>query len=123
MKKYDISDLIGIPYKERGRDKNGYDCYGLCIEVMRRMGYTLNDVEYDSHYLSLSDTHKATLNVHPIDNINEGAIIEIQSGDELHIGVAINENEMIHATYTQGVRISPCRAYNIRGIYGIDSRI
>lgn len=120
MKEYDISDLIGIPYKERGRDNNGFDCYGLCIEVLKRMGYTLLDVEYDNHSLELA-SKRSTLNVYPIPEIKEGALLEIQSGNELHIAVAISNKEMIHATYTQGVRISPCRAYRIRGIYGIDS--
>ena len=123
MNDYSIDDLIGIPYREHGRDKDGYDCYGLCIEVARRMGYALNDAAYDTHALALADTHRATLNVHPIPDIVEGALLEIDAGGELHIGIAINSRQMIHATYTQGVRVSPCRAYCIRGIYGIDSCI
>jgi cell wall-associated NlpC family hydrolase len=34
-----FDDLIGVPYIEGGRDRKvGLDCYGLCIEVNRRIG-------------------------------------------------------------------------------------
>ena len=36
------TDLIGVPFVNRGRDKNtGFDCYGLVKEVFRRYGYTI----------------------------------------------------------------------------------
>ena len=41
----DVSDLIGVPFVEFGRDKeNGLDCYGLAIEVEKRLGKDLKDV-------------------------------------------------------------------------------
>lgn len=37
-------DLIGVKYKDNGRSKEeGFDCYGLAIEVLRRNGKVLED--------------------------------------------------------------------------------
>jgi cell wall-associated NlpC family hydrolase len=42
--KYD--DLLSIPYVQGGRDpKNGLDCWGLCIEIYRRVGRELPDFQ------------------------------------------------------------------------------
>lgn len=117
-----INDLLGIPYKDHGRDKNGMDCYGLAIEVARRYGYKLDDVVYDNHDLSLSDEKKPTLNVTPIDKPREGALIEMQYGNELHIGVCINSREFIHMTKT-GCRVNQIGALKIRGLYGFNTRL
>lgn len=117
-----INDLLGIPYKDHGRDKNGMDCYGLAIEVARRYGYKLNDVIYDDHDQSLSDEYKPTLNVTPIDKPREGAVLEMTYGDELHIGVCISSREFIHMTKS-GCRINQIGAIKVRGIYGINSRL
>ena len=91
-----FDDLLGVPYKDHGRDKNGYDCYGLAIEAARRFGYKLDDVIYDDHALELSDEYKPTLNVTPIDKPRAGALIEMKCGDELHVGICINSREFIH---------------------------
>ena len=40
--KYD--DLLNTPFKRRGRDKNGFDCYGAVLECCRRAGTPLIDV-------------------------------------------------------------------------------
>ena len=38
----DYSDLIGVPFKNQGRDKNiGLDCYGLVMEVYKKLGIQL----------------------------------------------------------------------------------
>ena len=42
-----VKDLIGIPYKDHGRDFSGMDCYGIAIEVLKRFGKNLPDVFYD----------------------------------------------------------------------------
>lgn len=117
-----LNDLIGAPYKDHGRDASGYDCYGLAIEVARRYGYKLNDVIYNDHNLALSAENVPTLNVTPIDAPREGAIIEMEYGNEIHIGVAINNREFIHMTRT-GCRINQIGIFKIRGIYGINTRI
>ena len=36
-----FSDLIGKPYKKNGRGPDSYDCYGICIEVCKRIGTKL----------------------------------------------------------------------------------
>lgn len=39
-----IKDLIGVPWKENGRDvKTGLDCYGLVLEVSKRAGLSAFD--------------------------------------------------------------------------------
>lgn len=47
-KAVDYSDLIGVPFKNRGRDiKSGVDCYGLVMEVHRRCGVELPEYTSD----------------------------------------------------------------------------
>jgi cell wall-associated NlpC family hydrolase len=118
----ELNDLIGAPYKDHGRDAGGFDCYGLAIEVARRYGYKLNDVVYENHDLELSAQNVPTLNVTPIKEPREGALIEMQYGNEIHVGVCINKREFIHMT-RQGCRINQIGIYKIRGYYGINSRI
>ena len=44
-----FNDLIGVPFKNRGRDiQDGFDCYGLVKEVYRRYGHEIP--EYDRQY-------------------------------------------------------------------------
>lgn len=105
--KIDVADLIGIEYKEHGRDARGYDCYGLVIEVLRRAGKTLPDIFYDpSHDYSISDINAPLLPLEKIDSAEEFCIIEMRYLNELHIGVYLENNIFIHSTRGQGVRLS-----------------
>ena len=114
----DLSDLIGTPYKEHGRNKDGVDCYGLAIAALERYGYRLDDVVYDNHDVSLADKYKPTLNVEPLTEPQEGAIIEMTAENgNLHIGVCVNKKEFIHAT-KNGVRINRIGCLPVRGFYG-----
>lgn len=117
-----INDLLGAPYKEHGRDINGFDCYGLAIEVARRFGYELNDVVYNNHNIELSAEYAPTLNVTPIETPREGALLEMQYNNELHIGICLNAKEFIHMT-RGGCRVNRIGTFKVRGIYGINTRI
>lgn len=118
----ELNDLIGTPYKDHGRDAGGYDCYGLAIEVARRYGYKLKDVIYENHDLELSAANIPTLNVTPIEKPRAGAIIEMEYGDELHVGVCLSDREFIHMT-RGGCRVNQIGILKIRGFYGINTRI
>lgn len=115
----DVSDLIGIPYKEHGRDLSGLDCYGLAILVEKRFGKNLKDVVYENHDAELSQKWAPLLNVSKTDFITEGCLVEVHVGTTLHIGVALDSQIMIHATMNQGVRISKIAAYKIANIYEV----
>ena len=115
----DVSDLIGAPYKDNGRTVEGFDCYGLAIEVERRLGKNLHDAVYENHDIELSQKWAPLLNVLPTDFIREGSILEIHAANTLHIAVALDSKTMIHATRNQGVRISRIAAYKIAGIYEV----
>ena len=45
IKTPELNDLIGKPFSlEESRGPDSYDCWGLCIEVMRRYGITLPEL-------------------------------------------------------------------------------
>lgn len=113
----DVSDLIGIPYKQNGRDKNGFDCYGLAIEVEKRFGTPLVDIFQETG--SLPNEKEKTLNVEKTDFIQEGCVLEMYIKGELHIGVALSPEIFIHCTYNQGVRLSYCKYYKIENVYKV----
>lgn len=43
MSRIDVSDLVGKPFAEFGRGPQSYDCYGLVLEVSRRLGRPFPD--------------------------------------------------------------------------------
>ena len=40
-----LNELIGKPYKDGGRGPDAYDCWGIAIEVHRRLGIEIPDFD------------------------------------------------------------------------------
>lgn len=121
----DVKDLIGIPYKVHGRDKDGMDCYGVAIEVMKRIGKTLPDVFYAE--TSVAENAKTALLVknglplRKIEYPSEGCLIDIAlTGNATsHVGVYVGDGMFIHATKDVGVCLQKLSKYKnrIKGYY------
>jgi cell wall-associated NlpC family hydrolase len=123
----DYSDLIGTRFKIHGRSKEeGFDCYGLAIEVLRRNGIKMVDVFYDT-LDNRKEVHDIIHNIIPnqkIDKAEENCIIEIDvRGEPLHIGVYIGNGKFIHTTSRKNVVIEPLRLYKnkIVGYYKVNN--
>lgn len=112
----DLSDLIGIPYLDHGRSKLGYDCYGLVIEVLGRMGIEIPDFDYivpsDQIFSCDAGIVIDSGRVKKIQGYTEGAIILFKNsrGMRNHIGVYVGDGRFIHCN-RNGVRIDPVDSY------------
>lgn len=113
-------DLIGCKYKIHGRSKEeGFDCYGLVIEVYKRNGIELPDMFYmfqnEIEKVNIAQGIKTRF-FSSIPNIKlekpeDLCIIEINvRGNPIHVGVYIGKGMMIHCTHS-GVIIEPIRKY------------
>lgn len=114
-----IEDLLGIPFKYHGRDKNGFDCYGLAIEVSKRFGHKLVDM-----YSDYSNTdNEAALEANSFNIITGSKLIQTSTPTEgdvvlffdrknrlVHIGIYLKNNDFIHCD-TLGVRVSSLKNY------------
>lgn len=103
-------DLLNVPYKPHGRDGSGYDCYGLCLEMCRRAGTPLRDMQGDLTELSadrVSDYIGGGMNVREIPAPKVGALAYSVYGGNIHIGYIVERGKMLHATTDKGVRVSP----------------
>lgn len=106
--KYD--DLLNIPFKKFGRDKNGFDCYGLCIEMCRRAGTPLKDLYggiVDLPADKVSDYVKNGLNVRQVSGPAPGRIVYSVYKGNTHAAYIVSRDKVIHATIDSGVKISP----------------
>ena len=120
--KYD--DLIGIPFKDGGRDMTGLDCWGLVQILYDRMGIQLPDYH-------IAAANEPAVNAKMIDQAARwqrldqpelGAVVLIANGAcgrANHVGVYIGDGRMIHAYAYSGVAISHTRrwAAHIIGYY------
>ncbi len=115
----DVSDLIGCPFRENGRTRDGFDCYGLALEVERRFGKELADVVYSGCDQRLADEFAPLLNIRRAGRITAGTLIEMRRNGEVHVGVALDGTRMIHATVNQGVRISRIGSVPVTDIWEV----
>jgi len=106
-----VIDYIGIPYVDFGRDANGFDCWGLVMQIYKDKGITLKDYAYESpedvknnesiykdQYL-IGDWRKES-------EPSEGDIIVFNiAGYPSHVGVIIDKYRFIHAHKSCGVAI------------------
>ena len=80
----DINDLIGKTYKEKGRGPDSYDCYGLCMEVSRRIGVELPKLrDLLEHEFKL------------IEKPETGAIVLIEAANTRHVGIMLDNKILL----------------------------
>lgn len=121
------TDLLGCKFKVHGRNKQeGFDCYGLAIEVLKRNGILLPEVPYDcldeTHFIR--DTFFTSVKYEKIDKPIENCIIEIQyKGIPNHLAVYIGSGKLIHSCMDCGVRIEPLHRWEnrIKGYYKVSN--
>lgn len=96
-------DLVGVPFKENGRDLNGLDCFGVPVIIYQRLGKTLPEVDYES-------VARDVVNGKIEENKDDYIILDkpepfcmvtffIKRPDVSHIGVVLEDcNRFIHVT-------------------------
>lgn len=105
--------FLGKPYKHRGRDDYGYDCWGLGMAIYRFINFELWDIEhaYDESWqwkdrsLFIENYHREWVKVRdprPFD----GVLFKNKRGLAVHGGVMLNGNEFIHSCSGTGVIVS-----------------
>lgn len=104
------SDLIGVPFLDRGRDpQKGLDCYGLAIELFRRHG-----IDLPPYWVSCVDAslinktiaeEKENWQLVGIEVVPSLAVVRFNSGYLNHVLVNIGNGKFIHTGRKIGVRI------------------
>ena len=120
-----LDDLIGIQYKVHGRGDGGYDCWGLVMEVLKRVGINLPDFLYDSDD---PKTQKAVYSLavsgiqhEKTDRPKMWCVVMLKVyGEPVHSAVYIGHGRIIHCS-KRGVAIENLKLWEnrIEGYYEI----
>ena len=119
-----INDLLGCKYKVHGRNKEeGFDCLGIVIEVLRRNGIEIPDVNYEKpeQYEDVFLKMQSRVVYQKIDIPQKLCIIVFSVRNEpTHTGVYLGEGLFIHAT-KGGVRAEPLHRWEnrVEGYYKV----
>ena len=118
--KYD--DLLNVPFKKFGRDKNGFDCYGVVMECCKRAGTPLKDLYGDIVDLPadrVNDYISGGLNVKEIPAPKVGGLVYSIYKSNVHVGYIVYRGLVLHATIDKGVKLSPLAALHPIAYYEV----
>jgi len=115
LSEIDYSDLIGIPYKFNGRDKTGFDCYGLVLEMFNR-----NDVKLPDYFYA--DDSDDTITKLIVDNVEFAeelkepepycAVLFRQHRFGTHMGVVLADKQrFIHCSVGKNVAVEKLKSF------------
>ena len=123
-----VRDLIGCPYKVHGRNKDeGFDCLGLDMEVLRRNGIDIPDVNYDNpeEYESVFLQEQNRIEYVKVEHPVELAIIVFKvRGEPTHTGIYLGNGLFIHSLRKVGVIVEPLHRWEkrVEGYYVCTSK-
>lgn len=125
----EFSSYLRVPYKNRGRDTAGWDCYGLCRFLLaERLGVlvpsyvdTYQDAEQDA-CVALAQRHGEGWHAVPQGSEREGDIVVFNvGGAPTHCGYVLRLGTMMHALNGLGTAIENYTAMTwrkrVEGIY------
>jgi len=113
-------DLIGVPFEYGARGPNAYDCYGLLMEMYRRVGLNITDYGSSSHGATIIAMMLGRLREWKEIQPKPGAAILIKLPKSMHVGFLLPEKKFIHTSViTGGVTIERLRmwTHRIKGYY------
>jgi cell wall-associated NlpC family hydrolase len=110
-----LSDLVGIPYRDHGRNESGLDCFGLIWLIAFRNGTPIPDPWYRGFDPSLMKLAEQ-MNVEKCE-FHPGCVIEMEKDGRLHLGYALDGERMIHATHNEGVVVEPIDGDHVKGYW------
>jgi cell wall-associated NlpC family hydrolase len=120
-----VTDLIGKPFIDGGRGPEGYDCWGLCLEVFKRHGIELPDYKiycYDSagFFTLFQGALPQWARCDPPE-IPSVVTVRLNFPVVNHVGVYIGEGKFLHTRDKTGVVIerldAPQWRYRTEGFY------
>ena len=96
-------DLIGTPFKHRGRGPDHYDCYGLVLEIYRRQGIIVFDTGYPANQQEQAKLISGHLYRWKRVEQRPGTVLLFRQGAlGQHVGMQIDDDRFIHATESFG---------------------
>jgi cell wall-associated NlpC family hydrolase len=112
----DVGDLVGVPFRDMGRDTTGYDCWGIGIEVCSRgdNGFKLPDYQdihrHDIESIRRSISRDESELFEEVLDWNSVAARDVLVFHEVngvqHFGFMIDRRRFIHTGPEFGVRIN-----------------
>jgi len=128
----EIEDLVGVPYLEGGRTLKGLDCWGVAMEVYRRLGVDLPDLFPDGRSAQWVDVEWLDRTFRRFTRLASPRFgcwlaFEGVDGYAVHAGIVIAEHpvQFIHAVRRAGVCVTrlerPPWQERLIGIYGYRS--
>jgi len=118
-----LDDFVGLPWLDRGRDRNGLDCWGLlAIVYAERFGIVLPSFRDD--YLTVADGdavvallegHRETWREVPSGAEQAGdALLMSVGGRPRHVGVVAGGGRVLHIEQGAGAIIESYRSFRLR---------
>ncbi len=118
------ADLIGVPFMDGGRDKDGMDCWGLVRECFRRQGIAVRDYSISAmEEVKISEQMEKERPLwEKLHEPRDGCLVLMRTDSSLwanHAGIYIGDGKFIHAYPSAGVCISAIKRWksHIVGYY------
>jgi cell wall-associated NlpC family hydrolase len=118
----DLSAYVGIPWLERGRDRDGCDCWGLLAMAYReQLGVSLPSFRDDYQTLEDADAVVALIEGHmgPWHEVEVGrersgdALLMTIAGRPRHVGVIASPGLVLHIEIGAGSLIESYRGFRL----------
>ena len=115
------SDLIGIPFVDRGRTAKGADCWALCMLAFERFGYSLPEQSVGAYEKELINEtiQKDRLQWIAIEKPEKPCLVLMRLGVVNvinHCGVYLGNGQMLHTRGKTGAVIEDVFSVRIRNL-------
>jgi cell wall-associated NlpC family hydrolase len=96
---------VGLPFKEKGRGPDGYDCWGIVREILDKEFGITGLPDYVGSYTSVGDKRSVSAAVtaglaegwQRVDKANDGTLVILRlAGRPWHCAIAVNSEWMLH---------------------------